>query len=90
MGRQRRPVPKLLAKKLKRIRIERGWTQQQMAKELGKVPSAPDSAMISRYERGEREPSLLVLLAYSQRIGVIVDVLIDDRITVEHLARMMR
>lgn len=90
MGRQRRPVPKLLAKKLKRIRVEHGWTQQQMAKELGRVPSAPDSAMISRYERGEREPSLLVLLAYAQRIGTTVDVLIDDRITVENLARMMQ
>lgn len=90
MGRQRRPVPKLLAKKLKRIRLECGWTQQQMANELGRVPSAPDSAMISRYERGEREPSLLVLFAYAQRIGTTVDVLIDDRISVENLARMMQ
>jgi transcriptional regulator with XRE-family HTH domain len=87
MGRQRRPVPKLLAKKLKRLRAERGWTQMQMAEKLGRVPSAPDGAMISRFERGEREPSLLVLHAYAKVVGVPVDLFIDDRFSVENFAK---
>lgn len=90
MGRQRRPQPKLLAKKLKEVRLEYGWTQQQMAKELGRIPSAPDGAMVSRYERGEREPSLFVLLAYGQVTGLVVDVFIDDRITVENFRKMLK
>ncbi len=50
-----------------------------MAERLGKIPSPPDSAMISRYERDEREPSLFALLAYARIAGVAVDVLIDDK-----------
>ncbi|MCA1578949.1 MAG: helix-turn-helix domain-containing protein [Acidobacteria bacterium] len=79
-----------MAKKLKEVRLAYGWTQQQMAAGLGKVPSAPDSAMISRYERGEREPSLFVLLAYGQVSGLVVDVFIDDRITLENFRKMLK
>jgi transcriptional regulator with XRE-family HTH domain len=46
---------------------------------MSKIPSPPDGAMISRYERGEREPSLFALLAYARIAGVAVDVLIDDK-----------
>jgi transcriptional regulator with XRE-family HTH domain len=35
-------------------------------------------ARISAYERGVREPPLLVLLSYARVAGVYVDVLIDD------------
>lgn len=80
MGRQRRPKPKHLAKKLKQIRTQLELTQQQVAERLKKIPSAPDGAMISRYERGEREPSLFALLAYARLAGVVVDVLIDDKL----------
>jgi len=90
MGRQRRPQPKLLAVKLKQIRLELGLTQQEMAQRLGKVPSAPDGAMISRYERGEREPSLFVLLAYGNLIGLAVDNLIDDRVSTSALIKAIR
>jgi len=51
MGRQRRPQPKLLAAKLKEVRLQFGLTQQSMAAKLGKVPSAPDGAMISSVVR---------------------------------------
>ncbi len=88
-GSRRRPQPKLLAKKLKEVRLCYGWTQQQMAGQLGKIPSAPDGAMISRYERGEREPSLFALLAYGHVVGLTVDTLIDDRITLESFRKML-
>ena len=79
-GSKRRPRPKHLAKKLLAIRTELGLTQAGMAEKLSKIPSPPDSAMISRYERDEREPSLFALLAYARIAGVTVDVLIDDKL----------
>ncbi|HEX7723581.1 MAG TPA: helix-turn-helix transcriptional regulator [Pyrinomonadaceae bacterium] len=51
-----------------------------MAKRLSKIPSPPDGAMVSRYERDEREPSLFALLAYARIAGVTVDDLIDDKV----------
>jgi transcriptional regulator with XRE-family HTH domain len=36
-------------------------------------------ARVLAYERGIREPSLLVLLAYARLIGVSTDVLIDEQ-----------
>jgi transcriptional regulator with XRE-family HTH domain len=79
-GSKRRPRPKKLAGKLLAIRSQLGLTQVGMAEKLRKIPSPPDSAMISRYERDEREPSLFALLAYARIAGVAVDVLIDDKL----------
>lgn len=79
MGNRRRPRPKRLAQKLLRIRTALDLTQEQVANRLSKIPSPPDGAMISRYERDEREPSLFALLAYARLAGVAVDVLIDDK-----------
>jgi len=78
-GSKRRPRPKYLARKLLAIREQLGLTQAGMAKQLSKIPSPPDGAMISRYERDKREPSLFALLAYARIAGVAVDVLIDDK-----------
>jgi len=93
-GSRRRPVPKLLTKKLKRVRTENKWTQQEMAERIAEKvkwimasASPPDGAMISRFERGEREPNLLVLYAYAKVVGVTVDVFIDDRFTLENFTR---
>ena len=79
MGRRRRPIPKHLAEKLRQIRASLDLTQEQMAERLKTIPSPPDGAMISRFERDEREPSLFALLAYARLAGVAVDVLIDDK-----------
>ena len=78
-GSKRRPRPKKLAGKLLAIRQGVGLTQAEMATRLGKIPSPPDGAMISRYERDEREPSLFALLAYARIAGVSVHALIDDK-----------
>jgi transcriptional regulator with XRE-family HTH domain len=69
-----------LAAKLLAIRNQLDVSQEEMASRLGKMPSPPDGAMISRYERDEREPSLFALLAYARLAGVVVDVLIDDKL----------
>lgn len=80
-GSKRRPRPKRLAGKLLAIRSQLGLTQAGMADQLSRIPSPPDGAMISRYERDEREPSLFALLAYARLVGVTVDVLIDDKMS---------
>lgn len=79
MGRKRRPQPKYLGKKLRLIRKELGLGLVQMAQRFEHLPSPPDSPMISRFERGEREPNLLVLLEYARLAGESTDLLIDDK-----------
>jgi transcriptional regulator with XRE-family HTH domain len=77
-GSRRRPVPKLLAKKLKLIRTRLEVGQLEMGRLLSNKHSAPDSAMVSRFERGEREPNLFVILQYAKLARVNVALLIDD------------
>ena len=75
MGRTKRQKPKRLARKLLAIRRELGASQTQMAKllNLKKAYTA-----VSAYERGIREPDLLVLLRYAKLANVSTDVLVDD------------
>lgn len=79
MGRQRRAQPKRLAYKLREIRRRLDLSQQEMAERLQHVPSPPYPGLISRYEQGKAEPSLLVLLEYARFAGVSMDVLVDDK-----------
>ena len=78
-GSRKRPVPRLLAKKLRRIRDSLGVGQAEMARLLATPQSVPDGAMVSRFERGEREPNLFVILAYARLAKVPVESLIDDK-----------
>jgi transcriptional regulator with XRE-family HTH domain len=78
MGQARRLTPKRLPEKLLRLRTLLGLTQEQMAEHLSSVKAPPKAGQISRFEQGKREPSLLVLLAYSRLAGVSIDVLVDD------------
>src|SRR2546421_10865796 len=80
MGQQRRPQPKRLASKLLAIRERLGLSQEQMAERFKRVPSPPQPGTISRYETGQREPSLLVLLEYARMAVLSIDVLIDDKL----------
>lgn len=89
MGRQRRPQPKHLAKKLKKIREELGIGQLEMSKRLSKFGPTLDGAIVSRFERGEREPNLLVIVAYCEVAQINASVLIDDRWSVKDLAWAM-
>ena len=83
MGRAKRPSPKKLSRKLKNVRLRLGLTQAEMAREL-KARSRSSSVHqghVSEFERGEREPSLLVLLAYSRLAGVAMEALVDDALS---------
>ncbi len=78
MGRAERIKPAKLAKKLKSIREFLELTYEELIKRLD-CPEVPlYRANIHRYESGEREPPLPVLLRYAKLIGVSTDILIDD------------
>jgi transcriptional regulator with XRE-family HTH domain len=72
-----RPKPKRLAEKLRQIREALGLSQTEMLRSLG-LEDEMRYARISEYETGQREPSLLTLLAYSRAAGVHMEVLADD------------
>lgn len=80
MGTNRRPQPQRLGSKLLEIRKFLGLSQEQMAKRLDTKRSPVYPTHISEFERGLREPSLLVLLSYARIAGISTDVLIDDEI----------
>lgn len=77
MGRSSRAKPRRLAEKLLQIRVALSLSQDEVVKRLG-LTEEIDRNHISKFERGIREPSLLVLLQYAGAAGVCVDVLIDD------------
>ena len=77
MGRKHRRRPKRLARKLLAIRKSLGMSQTEMAKAL-KLDVAYTS--VSGYERGAREPDLIVLLAYARLARVSMETLVDDKI----------
>ncbi|MGH9967997.1 MAG: helix-turn-helix transcriptional regulator [Pyrinomonadaceae bacterium] len=60
--------------KLRQIRERTRLTQGKFAKHV----KANEQASVSAYERGEREPPLLVLLAYARLAGVPMENLVDD------------
>jgi transcriptional regulator with XRE-family HTH domain len=80
MGRAPRPRPKRLGSKLKEIRERLDLTQAQMVKRLAEPKIKVRPGHISEYEDDSREPSLLVLLRYARLAGVIMDVLVDDKL----------
>ena len=80
MGTSNRVKPERLSEKLETIRTRLGLKTEELIVRLD-CPEVPlYRASISQYERGKREPPLLVLLAYARLANVYVDVLIDDTI----------
>jgi transcriptional regulator with XRE-family HTH domain len=79
MGRKRRVQPKRLAYKLREIRKRLELSQQELADQFKHIPAPPYPGLISRYEQGKAEPSLLVLLEYTRLAGIAMEVLVDDK-----------
>lgn len=75
MGRGSRKRPKHLAAKLRQIRLNLDWTQQQLADHM-----ELDSGTISRFENDQREPSLMELLQYARLAKTTMETLADDNL----------
>jgi transcriptional regulator with XRE-family HTH domain len=74
-----RQRPERLAEKLRQIRIAFGLSQGEMLKRLG-VEDQIDSARISGFEVGLREPTLIILLQYARLANVYMEALVDDEL----------
>ena len=75
-------IPKNLPKKLKEIRLKAGLTRTAMIRALNyKAPLYPSE--VSQFERGDRQPPLLLILAYAELGGTCLCVLADDDLTLE-------
>lgn len=78
MGSARRVKPKKLAGKLLAIREHFGYTGLQLAERLSDEHLIVQRTDIPRFEKGIREPSLIILLRYAKLVNISTDVLIDD------------
>ena len=83
MGRASRAKPAKLAEKLKQIRLSLELSQTEMLIKLG-YPSDKKEfrSIISAYELGKREPTLIDLLNYSRLANVSLESLIDDKLMI--------
>lgn len=79
MGVKARQKPKRLAEKLLQIRLALGLSQSELVRRLH-LEDTISYKKISDYERGEREPTLLILLEYARAANISTDVLIDDKL----------
>lgn len=79
MGRKARAKPERLAEKLRAVREALGLSQGELVRRLD-AGELIDAKHVSKFELGEREPSLLVLLRYARLAGISIDVLADDRL----------
>jgi transcriptional regulator with XRE-family HTH domain len=83
MGRAKRARPQRLPAKLLNIREALGLTREVLLDKLYKQMPEDNrprvhAQNISAYEQGEREPSMLTLLAYARLVRIPLEVLVDD------------
>lgn len=64
---------KTLGEKIKELRMQKMYSQSEIAKELGVSP-----AMISYIENDEKTPSLLLLKRLAKLLEVSLDYLLDE------------
>jgi transcriptional regulator with XRE-family HTH domain len=78
MGSGKRIAPQRLGEKLKTIREKLGFSTEEMIAALN-CPAVPlHRASITQYEKGRREPPLIVLLQYARLYKTSMETLVDD------------
>jgi transcriptional regulator with XRE-family HTH domain len=77
MGVRARHRPERLAEKLLRIRLALDVSQSELVRRL-ELEDFISYKKVSDFERGNREPTLLILLRYARAVNISTDVLIDD------------
>ncbi len=74
-----RRTQKRLGEKLLAIRGHFDCSLAQMAERLSNDEFSVRSTDISKYEMGDNEPPLPVLLRYARLAGITIEVLVDDK-----------
>lgn len=74
-----------LGKRIKELRLAKGWTQAALAEELG-----CESMTVSRYERGEYAPSIEVLGQVASALDVGMDAFFTNQDEAEPTATNLR
>jgi len=82
MSNKKIPQPEKLGEKLRQIREHLNLSQNEILRRLG-FEKQLFRSNVSQYELGRREPPLQVLLAYARLIDTSVDVLIDDKASLD-------
>ena len=76
---QRRAMPKKLGRKMKQIRERLGMSQRDIVKALNYTATPLRASQISQYESGQREPTMMLVLAYARLANVPMECLVDDK-----------
>jgi transcriptional regulator with XRE-family HTH domain len=74
-----RSKPERLGEKLRQIRLALGLTQSELLKRL-EAEDKLDTARISGFESGLREPALEILLQYARLARVNMEAIVDDEL----------
>lgn len=82
MGNAKRSIPKRLPAKLRLIRETLRLSQEQLVEKIkdAGVSGKLDRSYVSGWESGKREPTLEVLLHYSELAGVWLNAILDDEV----------
>jgi len=72
-------MPKKLGKKMKQIREGLGMSQRQIVEALNYKDTPLRASQISQYETGQREPTMMLVLAYARLANVPMECLVDDK-----------
>ena len=78
MGGASRMKPQRLGEKLLAVRRKFDYSLSQMANALSSDQVKIPRTDVSRFEKNQREPSLIVLLRYARLAGVTMETLVDD------------
>lgn len=75
----RRAMPKKLGKKLRQIRESLGMSQREIVTALNYKDTPLRASQISQYENSQREPTMMLVLAYARLAKVPMERLVDDK-----------
>jgi transcriptional regulator with XRE-family HTH domain len=73
-------MPKKLGKKLRQIREQLGMSQREIVTALNYTATPLRASQISQYENNQREPTMMLVLAYARLAKVPMEVLVDDKL----------
>lgn len=76
----RRAMPKRLGKKMRQIREQLGMSQREIVTALNYRDTPLRASQISQYENGQREPTMMLVLAYARLANVPMEILVDDKL----------